>query len=94
MEGNSTKGFPCPRRKPTRRPSKPTHKAIQQFDQSLKDYRGVGVKHEGAVETAFQRLLEHVARLHHCRLIPIQRIEDYEIALPSIEPLSAVTIPL
>src|SRR2546428_679962 len=45
---------------------KPSHKAIQQYYQSLKDYGGVGVKHEGAVETAFQRLLEQVAKSHHC----------------------------
>src|SRR5438128_6834694 len=54
---------------------KPNHKAIQQYYQSLKDYRGYGVKHEGAVETAFQRLLEHIAKLNHCQLIPKHKLK-------------------
>src|SRR4051812_1199131 len=61
-------------------PKKPTtldakHKAIKQYYDSINEYRGVGVKHEGAVETAFQRLLEHVAKLHHCQLIPKQKLK-------------------
>jgi hypothetical protein len=54
---------------------KPNHKASQQYYQSLKDYRSFGVKHEGAVETAFQRLLEQIAKLHHCELIPKDKLK-------------------
>lgn len=53
---------------------KPTHKAIQQYYQSLKEYQEQGVKHEGAVETAFQQLLAKTARVHHCTLIPKQKL--------------------
>src|ERR1700688_4000038 len=52
---------------------KPTHKAIKQYHQALKDYQEQGVTHEGALETAFQRLLADTARLHHCTLIPKQK---------------------
>jgi hypothetical protein len=54
---------------------KPNHKAIQLYHQSLQDYRSFGVKHEGAVETAFQRLLQHIAKLHHCELIPKHKLK-------------------
>jgi hypothetical protein len=53
---------------------KPTHKAIKQYHQALKDYREQRVTHEGALETAFQRLLADTAKLHHCTLIPKQKI--------------------
>jgi len=53
---------------------KPTHKAIKQYHQALKDYREQGVTHEGALETAFQRLLTDTAKLHHCTLIPKQKL--------------------
>jgi hypothetical protein len=35
---------------------KPTHKAIKEYHQALKDYQEQRVTHEGALETAFQRL--------------------------------------
>jgi hypothetical protein len=38
-------------------PLKPTHKVIQQYYETLKTYSAQNVTHEGAVETAFQRLL-------------------------------------
>jgi hypothetical protein len=53
---------------------KPTHKAIKQYHQALKDYQEQRVTHEGALETAFQRLLADTAKLHHCTLIPKQKI--------------------
>jgi hypothetical protein len=42
---------------PDASPLKPNHKAIQQYYETLKAYREQNVTHEGAVETAFQRLL-------------------------------------
>ncbi len=54
---------------------KPNHKAIQVYHQSLKDYRSFGVRAEGALETAFQRLLEHIAKLNHCQLIPKHKLK-------------------
>ncbi len=41
---------------------KPGHKAIQQYHAALKSYSGQRVEHEGALETAFQRLLADTAR--------------------------------
>ena len=37
-----------------------TDKAIERYHQALKEYAQQKVKHEGALETAFQRLLEEV----------------------------------
>ena len=41
---------------------KPGHKAIQQYHAALKAYSGQRVEHEGALETAFQRLLADTAK--------------------------------
>ncbi len=54
---------------------KPTHKAIQQYYQALQSYSAHHVTHEGALETAFQRLLANTARLHHWTLIPKQKLQ-------------------
>lgn len=54
---------------------KPTHKAIKEYHQALQSYQEQGVTHEGALETAFQRLLADTAKLHHCTLIPKQKIK-------------------
>ena len=54
---------------------KPTHKAIKQYYQSLKDYSDQKVIHEGALETAFGRLLADIAKLHHCALIPKNKLK-------------------
>jgi predicted helicase len=54
---------------------KPSHKAIQNYYQALKEYAAQGVTHEGATETAFQRLLADIARLNHCTLIPKQKLK-------------------
>ena len=52
---------------------KPTHKAIQQYYQALQSYAEHQVEHEGALETAFQRLLADTARTHGWTLIPKQK---------------------
>jgi hypothetical protein len=49
---------------------KPTHKAIKQYYQSLKEYSARKVTHEGAVETSFQRLLGACAHSRGWHLIP------------------------
>src|SRR5436853_243333 len=49
---------------------KPNHKAIQIYYRDLKEYGAQGVEHEGALETAFSRLLADTARLHRWTLIP------------------------
>src|SRR5581483_12299544 len=51
-------------------PLKPTHKVIQQYYDTLKTYGEQHVTHEGAVETAFQRLLADTARARDWTLIP------------------------
>ena len=41
---------------------KPTHKPIKQYYAELQEYDSIGAKHEGAVRTAFQNLLQHYSR--------------------------------
>lgn len=54
---------------------KPTHKAIQQYYAALRSYREHHVTHEGALETAFGRLLEETAKPHNWKLIPKQKLK-------------------
>jgi ISP type restriction-modification-like protein len=54
---------------------KPTHKAIQQYYAGLHSYREHQVTREGALETAFQRLLEETAKPHSWKLIPKQKLK-------------------
>jgi type I restriction-modification system DNA methylase subunit len=49
---------------------KPTHKAIKAYREALDAFAGAKVEHEGATETAFQRLLTDVARAHGWMLVP------------------------
>jgi predicted helicase len=49
---------------------KPTHKAIRAFYAALGRFKKIGVKHEGAVSSAFEDLLEHCARQTDRTLIP------------------------
>jgi hypothetical protein len=52
------------------------HRAIQQYHAALKVYSGQHVEHEGALETAFQRLLADTARdLKGWTLIPKQSMK-------------------
>ena len=41
---------------------KPTHKPVKNYYAELKEYDQIGAKHEGAVRTAFQNLLQHYSR--------------------------------
>src|SRR5713101_7311842 len=56
-------------------PIKPTHKAVQHYYAALQSHRDHRVTHEGALETAFQRLLEETAKSHGWRLIPKQKLK-------------------
>jgi len=49
---------------------KPSHKSIQTYYEALRAYHDHQVTHEGAVETAFQRLLADTARSHGWHLVP------------------------
>jgi predicted helicase len=49
---------------------KPTHKVVQQYYDSLAKFDKLGIKHEGAVRSAFQELLEHCARKFDWKLVP------------------------
>lgn len=51
---------------------KATHKAIQTYYQTLKDYREHGVGHETALRSAFQNLLAETAKTRHWLLVPEQ----------------------
>ena len=64
---------------------KPTHKAIKQYYQSLQEYSAQKVTHEGAVETAFQRLLDATARVRNGHLVPklpLKRAKDKHAIAP------------
>jgi predicted helicase len=49
---------------------KPTHKSVVAYYNALAQFAKLGVKHEGAVSTAFEELLEHCARQTGRTLIP------------------------
>ena len=51
-------------------PLKPGHKAIQQYHAALQQYLAQHVEHEGALETAFSRLLADTAPARGWTLIP------------------------
>jgi predicted helicase len=54
---------------------KPTHKAVSAYYDSLAKFAKLGVKHETAVRSAFQELLEHCARQFDWKLVPEYRIK-------------------
>jgi len=54
---------------------KPTHKAVAAYYASLAKFAKLGVKHETAVRSAFQELLEHCARQFDWKLVPEYRIK-------------------
>src|ERR1019366_81312 len=54
---------------------KPTHKAVTAYYDSLAKFEKLGVKHETAVRSAFQSLLEHCARQFDWKLGPEYRIK-------------------
>jgi predicted helicase len=49
---------------------KPTHKAVTAYYESLAKFEQLGVKHETAVRSAIQELLEHCARQFDWKLVP------------------------
>ena len=49
---------------------KPNHKAIQTYYRTMEEYHAGQITHEGATETAFQRLLAETARPHGWMLVP------------------------
>ncbi len=49
---------------------KPAHKPLQQYYAALQVYSGQHATHEGALETAFSRLLQDTAPAHGWTLIP------------------------
>ena len=54
---------------------KPTHKAVTAYYASLAKFAKLGVKHETAVRSAFQELLESCARQFDWKLVPEYRIK-------------------
>ena len=54
---------------------KPTHKAVTAYYDSLAKFEKLGIKHETAVRSAFQELLEHCARQFDWKLVPEYRIK-------------------
>jgi hypothetical protein len=54
---------------------KPSHKAVTAYYDSLVKFAKLGIKHETAVRSAFQELLEHCARQFDWKLVPEYRIK-------------------
>jgi hypothetical protein len=54
---------------------KPTHKWIKQYYAALQSYCEHKVTHEGALETAFQHLLDETAKAHGWKLILKQTLK-------------------
>src|SRR2546427_13124474 len=52
---------------------KPTHKVVQDYYESLAQFAKLGIKHEGAVRSAFQTLLESCGRQFDWKLVPEYR---------------------
>ena len=48
---------------------KPTHKPVQNYYEALRQFKTIGVSHEGAVRSAFQTLLEHCGRQFDWKLV-------------------------
>ena len=48
---------------------KPTHKIVAAYYDNLAKFERLGIKHEGAVRTAFHELLEHCARQFDWKLV-------------------------
>jgi predicted helicase len=49
---------------------KPTHKVVAAYYENLAGFTRLGIKHESAVRSAFQELLEHCARQFDWKLVP------------------------
>ena len=54
---------------------KPGHKAVKQYYEALAAFAAQGVKHEMAVRSAFQHLLEQTGRRFRWTLIPELAVE-------------------
>ena len=54
---------------------KPTHKPVQNYYEALRQFKTIGVAHEGAVRSAFQTLLEHCGRQFGWKLVPEWQIK-------------------
>jgi hypothetical protein len=54
---------------------KPTHKVVSAYYDNLAKFAKLGIKHETAVRSAFQELLEHCARQFDWKLVPEYRIK-------------------
>jgi type I restriction-modification system DNA methylase subunit len=54
---------------------KPQHKVVSAYYDNLAKFAKLGIKHETAVRSAFQELLEHCARQFDWKLVPEYRIK-------------------
>ena len=61
---------------------KPTSKAVKAYYEALRQFAKLGVKHEGAVRSAFQALLEHCGRQAGRTLVP-----EYQLKRKGKKPL-------
>jgi predicted helicase len=61
---------------------KPTHKPVHSYYAALRQFEELGVRHETAVRSAFQNLLDHCARQRDWKLVP-----EWEIRRPRKHPL-------
>jgi hypothetical protein len=54
---------------------KPTHKVVTAYYDNLARFEKLGVKHEGAVRSCFQELLDHCGRQFDWKLVPEYRVK-------------------
>src|SRR5438132_10522255 len=67
---------------------KPTHKPVQNYYEALRQFKTIGVAHEGAVRSAFQTLLEHCGRQFGWKLVPEWQIKRVTSTVWAIAPHS------
>jgi hypothetical protein len=63
---------------------KPTHTPVQSYYEALRQFKTIGISHEGAVRSAFQNLLEHCGRQFGWKLVlewPIKRDRAHSLRI-------------
>jgi hypothetical protein len=68
----------------TERPLKPTDPAIRAYYAELEAYSRQGVLHEGAVSSAFEKLLRECARRRGWTLIPQLELRSFRMLRTSM----------
>jgi len=60
----------------------PNHKSVRQYYIELEEFDRLGIKHEMAVKTAFQHILEYCCKQVNWKLIRVQLLLSESFRLP------------